>query len=258
MKIIIDTDAGQLTLAGQTGETKSIPLFSKEAFELVSREWVRVGWNQKYHYTFSWLGRPVIQLPEDLIRIQEVIFRIKPDVIIETGVAHGGSLIYYASLCKVLGHGKVIGIDLEIREHNRKAILAHELAPYITLIQGDSVAPDVISQVSGLVAKKDKVLILLDSCHTAAHVLKELEAYGLLVSEGSYIVATDGIMRELSDVPRGKKEWIWDHPVSAAEEFLKRHPEFVQEQPLWPFNESQLERNITHWPHAYLKRIARK
>lgn len=121
MKMILDTEAKTLIL-DEVGQTRVLDLYSKEAFEAVSREWVRIGWNQKHQYTFSWMGRPVIQLPEDMIRMQEVIFQIKPDVIIETGIAHGGSLIFYSSLCKAMEKGKVIGIDIEIRPHNRTAI----------------------------------------------------------------------------------------------------------------------------------------
>src|SRR5712692_578833 len=117
----VDTVAGTLVVTTD-GMSRTIGLYSKEAFELLSLLWLKVGWNEKYPYTFSWLGRPIIQLPEDMIRIQEVIYRVKPDVIVETGIAHGGSLVYYASLCKLMERGRVIGIDLEIRPHNRAAI----------------------------------------------------------------------------------------------------------------------------------------
>ena len=135
MKLIIDPEARKL-VHETSSETHIFDLYSREAFELISMQWVRVGWNQKYPYTFSWMGRPIIQLPEDMIRIQEVIYRVKPDVIIETGVAHGGSLIYYASLCKAMENGRVIGIDIEIRPRNRKAIEYHELSSYLRLIEG--------------------------------------------------------------------------------------------------------------------------
>src|SRR5882757_7153267 len=135
MKLLVDTDAKTILVEDGHGAT-TFPLYSKEAFELLSRQWVNVGWDQKYPYTFSWLGRPIIQLPEDIIRIQEVIYRLKPDVIIETGVAHGGSLILYASLCQAMGKGRVIGVDVEIRPHNRAAIETHELARWIDLIEG--------------------------------------------------------------------------------------------------------------------------
>jgi cephalosporin hydroxylase len=253
MKIIIDTDSKTLTRE-LNGEKSELGLYSKEAFEIISLEWAKVGWDQKYAYTFSWLGRPIIQLPEDMLRTQEVIYRVKPDVIIETGVAHGGSLIYYASLCKVMGKGRVIGIDIEIRPHNRQAIEAHEMKPWITLIEGSSIDLDIVSKVKNLVSPGETALVILDSCHTKQHVADELEAYYELVTSGSYIVATDGFMKDLYDVPRGNLEWKWNHPTAAAEEFAARHSEFVLEQPEWSFNQSELTENITHWPGAWLKR----
>ena len=253
MKITIDTDKNTLVYE-EDGQEKQLGLYTKEAFEFISFYWVKVGWNQKYSYTFSWLGRPLIQLPEDIVRIQEVIYQIKPDVIIETGIAHGGSLIYYASLFKTMGKGRVIGVELEIRPHNRKAIEAHELFPLITLIEGSSTDATIVSQVKSLVKPGELVMVILDSCHTKAHVLAELDAYHDLVTPGSYIVATDGIMKDLSDVPRGNPEWTWDHPTAAAAEFTAQHPEFILAQPKWLFSESELTENVTHWPGAWLRR----
>ncbi len=257
MKLVIDTTAKTLNI--ENDETnRSLPLYSKEAFELISHQWLKVGWDQKYPYTFSWMGRPIIQLPEDMIRIQEVIYRVKPDVIIETGVAHGGSLIYYASLFKAMGKGRVIGIDIEIRPHNRKAIEAHEMAGYITLVEGSSTAPEIVDAVKKMVKPGETVLVILDSNHTKQHVADELAAYHDLVTTGSYIVATDGSMKDLYDVPRGSPDWEWDHPTAAAAEFAQTHHDFVLVQPAWPFNESELTENITHWPGAWLNRITNK
>jgi len=215
---------------------------------------LKICWNQQYPYTFSWLGRPIVQLPEDMIRVQEVIYRVRPDVIIETGVAHGGSLIYYASLCKAIERGRVIGIDIEIRPHNRQAIEAHELSHLITLIEGSSTSSEVVKQVHSLVKPGEVALVILDSNHSKQHVADELEAYCDLVTTDSYIVATDGLMKDLYDSPHGQPTWEWDHPTAAAAEFAAHHPEFVWEQPAWPFNESELTENITHWPGAWLRR----
>lgn len=253
MKLTIDTTAQTLVRLDGEGATE-FPLYSREAWELISREWVRVGWSQKYQYTFSWFGRPVIQLPEDLVRIQEVIYSVKPDVIVETGVAHGGSLVFYSSLCEAMGKGRVIGIDIEIRPQNRAAIEAHELAHRMTLVEGSSTDPSIVAQVKSLIKPGESVLVLLDSNHTKAHVSGELDAYHGLVTPGSYIVATDGIMKDLHDVPRGDSDWTWNHPAAAAEEFARAHPEFSLAQPAWPFNESKLTTNITHWPGAWLLR----
>ena len=254
MKLTLDTDTQTLTLF-EAGQTRILPLYSDQAFEAISRQWVRVGWNQKYQYTFSWMGRPVIQLPEDMLRMQEVIYRLQPDLIIETGVAHGGSLIFYASLCKAMDKGRVVGVDIEIRPPNRQAIESHALAGLITLIEGSSTAPAVVEQVYRQVQPGQTTLVILDSNHSYAHVAAELEAYAGLVTPGSYIVATDGIMLDLADVPRGKPEWTADNPTSAARDFATLHPEFVIEQPPWPFRESAWGRNITHWPDGWLKRL---
>lgn len=253
MKLIIDTDERTLT-EENGGITETFSLYSREAFERISRQWVKVGWDQAYSYTFSWMGRPVIQLPEDMLRIQEVIYQVKPDVIVETGVAHGGSLIFYASLCKAMGRGRIVGVDIEIRPHNRAAIESHEMSPLISLIEGDSIATDTLCAVKEHIRPGDTVLVVLDSCHTKDHVAKELTAYQSLVTPGSYLVATDGVMLDLGDVPRGCPDWSWDNPTAAAAEFALAHPEFELAQPPWPFNESALQSNITHWPGAWLRR----
>ena len=256
MKLTIDTDNAILLV--EEGDSRStLDLYSREALDLVSQQWVRLGWQMKYPYTFSWLGRPIIQLPEDMVRTQEVIYRLKPDVIVETGIAHGGSLIFYAGLCRLIGKGWIIGIDVEIRPHNRQAIEAHELFDLITMVEGDSVSRKVSAKVDELVDGAQTVLVILDSNHTKQHVLAELEAYHHLVTPGSYIVATDGVMQWVHDVPRGDPEWKEDNPSAAALEFASAHPEFVVEQPPWPFNESPLDKNVTHWPDAWLRRTER-
>jgi len=253
MKITIDTDEKTLsTLDGDT--TKTLPLYSKEAFETLSKYWVKVGWNQKYVYTFSWFGRPVIQLPEDMIRMQEVIYKLQPDIIIETGVAHGGSLVFYASLMQAMDKGRVIGIDIEIRPHNRTALEAHPLFHRIELVEGSSTDKTIVADVKGMVKANETVLVILDSNHTYEHVFNELKSYSSLVPVGSYIVATDGVMQDLSDVPRGKPNWELDNPTRAAADFVKIDERFEIVQPEWPFNESELTDNITHWPGAWLKR----
>jgi cephalosporin hydroxylase len=253
MKLIIDTTEGTLTRVTETG-TNVLQLYSREAFQILSHQWTKIGWDQKYSYTFTWLGRPVIQLPEDMIRVQEVIYRVRPEVIIETGVAHGGSLIYYASLCNLMGRGRVIGVDLDIRSHNRTAIETHEMSSLITLLEGSSTSPDIVRQVHSLVKSGEVALVILDSNHTKQHVAEELAAYSDLVTTGSYIIAADGFLKELSDSPRGEAQWKWNNPAAAVTEFVRNHPEFVLEQPPWPFNESELSENITYWSGAFLRR----
>lgn len=254
MKLEVDTEAKTLTVTAD-GKEKSLPLYSVEAFKAVSDIWVKVGWEMKYGYTFTWMGRPFIQLPEDVLRLQEVIFQLKPDYILETGIAHGGSLIFHASLFEAMGHGQVIGVDIEIRPHNRKAIEEHPLFKRIKLIEGSSTAPEIVQAVRDLIPAGSKVLVILDSDHSKGHVADELECYHDLVGVGSYIVATDGIMESLADVPRGQPGWIDDNPASAAREFAARHPEFRLANPPWLFNESELGDNVTHWPDAWLQRV---
>jgi cephalosporin hydroxylase len=255
VRISIDTEAG-VVVRQENGEAAEVPLYSTEGFELLSKLWLKVGWDQKHVYTFSWLGRPIIQLPEDMLRIQEVIHRVQPDVILECGVAHGGSLVYYASLCKILGRGRVVGIDVEIREHNRTAIEAHPLAGLITLIEGSSTDPATVERAREAIRPGETVLVILDSNHTRDHVRGELEAYAPFVTTGSYVVVMDGIMALVADTPRGRTDWVTDNPMTAVAEFAAAHPEFVVEQPSWPFNESDLRANITHWPDGYLRRTA--
>jgi cephalosporin hydroxylase len=253
--ITIDFDRGTVTVsAGGRDETFSIG--SAQGFAAASRAWLRSGWDAKYVYGFTWMGRPIIQLPDDLLRMQEVIYAVRPTVIIETGVAHGGSLIFYASLLKAMAiDGRVIGIDVEIRPHNRAAIDAHELSGFLSLVEGSSVDPAVVARVRGTVAPGATVLVVLDSNHTRAHVLSELEAYGPLVSVGSYIVAADGITKDLVGAPRSRPDWGENNPTQAAREFVSRHPEFVIEEPAWPFNEGVVDTRVTYWPDGFIRRV---
>jgi cephalosporin hydroxylase len=250
VKVEIDTQNGTAVVDG-----REIPLYSVEGFDVLSRLWVKVGWDQKYSYTFSWLGMPIIQLPEDMIRYQEVVFAVRPDVIIETGVAHGGSLVYSASLCALMNKGRVVGIDVMIRPSNRQRIESNVLAERISLIEGDSVSPQSLEDVRKHIRPGDTVLVVLDSDHSYAHVMAELKAYAPLVTKNSFIVATDGIMTDLTDVPRGKPTWDRDNPQRAAADFARDNADFVVQEPAWPFNESDLRARVTHWPGAYLRRV---
>ena len=243
-----------MVIVENDGQCLSYALGTPEAFALISQVWLRAGWDTKYVYSFTWLGRPIIQLPDDMVRIQEVIYSVKPDAIIETGVAHGGSLVFYASLCKAMGTGRVVGVDIEIRPHNRKAIESHFLFPYITLIEGDSISPRVVSEVREQIKPGEKVLVLLDSDHSKAHVLGELEAYAPMVSRGSYIVAMDGIMEQIVGAPRTHPDWTWNNPRKAALEFVATHPEFEIHEPGFPFNEGIIQERVTYWPDAFIRR----
>ncbi len=255
MKLELDTDANTLRLI-KDGQEKTLPLYSTEGFEILSEAWLKVSWNEKYSYTFTWFGRPIIQHPEDVLRTAEVIFALKPDFVVETGIAHGGSLVFYATLMEAMGKGRVIGVDIEIRPHNRAALEAHPLKHRIDLIEGGSTDPAVLDDVARRIPAGSTVLVILDSNHSKAHVAAELEAYHGLVSPGSYIVATDGIMELVHDVPRGTPGWKDDNPTAAAADFCRAHPEFEMVQPPWAFNESDLKSNITGWPGAWLLKKA--
>jgi cephalosporin hydroxylase len=243
-------------VSASNGVSEEYGIGTPEAFHILSKLWLRSGWDTKYVYSFTWLGRPIIQLPEDLLRLQEVIYRVKPDVIVETGVAHGGSLIFHASLCKAMGKGRVIGVDVEIRPHNRSAIEAHELFSFITLIEGDSIAPSIVEQVNAHVKSGETAMVLLDSDHSKAHVLAELNAYAPLVTRDSYIVAMDGIMEDVVGAPRTRPDWSWNNPRQAALEFVAARPEFEIEEPAFLFNEGQINERVTYCPSAFLKRVS--
>jgi cephalosporin hydroxylase len=209
----------------------------------------------KYSYNFSWLGRPIIQYPQDMIAMQEIIWEVKPDLIIETGVAHGGSLIYYASLLELMeacgeGNGEVIGVDIEIRSHNRAAIEAHPMFKRITMIEGSSISSEIVGQVQKLAAAKKRVMVCLDSMHTHDHVLAELEAYTPLVNVGSYCVVFDTIIEDMPDDSFPDRPWgKGDNPKTAVWEFLKSHLELEIDKSI------QNKLLITVAPDGYLKRV---
>ena len=180
---------------------------------------------------------------------------MKPDVIVETGIAHGGSLIFSASLCKAMDKGRVIGVDIDIRPHNRAAIEAHELFSYITMIEGSSIDPAVVEQVKSLIEPDECVLVALDSNHTKDHVVAELEAYAPMVSVGSYILAADGVMEQLAGAPRSESDWGWNNPKAAAEAFVADNSDFAIEEPEFPFNEGAVTDRVTYWPSGFIRRI---
>jgi len=251
MKYLIDTEKQTLTTSDQ-----ELPLYSKEAFAILSNFWLKVGWNARYHYTFTWLGRPILQLPEDIVRLQEVLWELKPDVIIETGIALGGSLLFYASLCALIGKGHVIGIDVDLHPANRKILNAHRLASYLTCIDGSSVDSFTFNKARALIEPNQTVCVILDSNHSKEHVLQELHLYSTLVTVGSYIIIADGFKQALADVPRGKKEWEDDNPVAAIQAFLLEHPEFILENPERRYNRSEIRASVTHFQSGWLKKLS--
>ncbi|MGI4880471.1 MAG: cephalosporin hydroxylase family protein [Janthinobacterium lividum] len=253
MRITLDTDA-RTCVVENDGTAVTHDIFSKETFDLVADQWVRLGWVRRYSYGFSWLGRPIIQLPDDMIRIQEAIYAIKPDVIIETGIAHGGSLIFYASIMEMIGHGKVIGLDIDIRAHNRAAIEAHAMAKRITMIEGSSVAEGVVEQVRRMVGPEDTVMLILDSNHSRDHVAAELTAYADLVTPGSFILSQDGVMKLVAGMPRTGSDWDTNNPITAVEAFLAARDDFELASLPRPFDETDETPDCSHHPVGWLRR----
>lgn len=206
--------------------------------------------NAKYSYNFTWMGRPIIQYPQDIIAMQEIIWQVRPDLIIETGIAHGGSTIFYASMLELLGgDGHVVGIDIDIRKHNRAEIERHLMSKRIIMIEGSSTDGKTVEEVRQMAGGK-RVLVCLDSNHTHEHVLRELELYAPLVSVGSYCVVFDTIIEDMPKGTYSDRPWdVGNNPKTAVQAYLKEHSEFMVDEEI----ESKLL--ITVAPGGYLKRV---
>ena len=237
------------------------------ALQQAGRDFTRSTLRPNYSYNFFWLGRPIIQYPQDMVALQELIWKIKPDLIIETGIAHGGSLILNASMLSLLDYSdavergtvldpkspirRVLGLDIDIRAHNRAAIEAHPMANRIDMIEGSSIDPAVIAQVRDIACGYDRVLVCLDSNHTHEHVLAELEAYAPLVTTGSYCVVFDTLIEDMPADMFPDRPWgPDDNPKTAVREYLKTHPEFDVDK--------QMDHKllISVAPDGYLKRVS--
>jgi len=229
---------------------------SSTTLNKLSSDWFVQAQAHRYSYHFTWLGRPIIQYPQDILAMQEIIFQVKPDLIIETGIAHGGSLIFYASMlelnavCGGPQDARILGIDIDIREHNRVAIEAHPLYKRISMMQGSSVAPEMLAGVQSFAAPYKNILVCLDSNHTHNHVLAELRNYAPLVAPGSYCVVFDTVIEYMPenffpDRPWGKG----NNPMTAVNEFLNDHPEFVVDEMM----DAKLMISVA--PRGYLKKV---
>lgn len=231
-----------------------------------SIEWLSRTLSHNYSYNYSWLGRPIIQYPQDMVAIQELIWKVRPDLVIEAGIAHGGSLILSASMLALLDYcdavesgqlldpktprRRVLGIDIDIRAHNREAIEAHPMAHRIDMLQGSSIAPETVAEVHDHAKGYQRVLVILDSNHTHEHVLAELEAYAPLVSQGSYCVVFDTVIEDLPAGLYPDRPWdVGDNPKTAVREFLSRNSDFLVDEDI----EAKLL--ITVAPGGYLRRI---
>ena len=228
---------------------RDVDIYSEEGFIALANLFTRAGWQRRISYEPTWLGIPIIQTPEDMVMMQELIWKVRPDVIVECGVAHGGALVLYASILELLGQGHAIGVDVEIRKYNRLALQSHPLSKRFTLIEGSSVEEATVEKVRGMIRPDDTVLVALDSNHTAAHVARELDLYAPLVTRDSYIVVFDGVMQVLTDAPGGSPDWETDNPWHAIEGFLEQHPDFEVDA---YYNRLK----VTHCPGGFLKRTA--
>lgn len=229
---------------------------NNEELKSSAHAFIKASVGPKYSYNFSWLGRPIIQYPQDMIAMQELLWEVKPDLIIETGIAHGGSLIFYASLLELIAtctgqQGEVLGIDIDIRSHNRKAIEEHPMFKRISMIQGSSIAPEIVAQVIEKAKGKKRILVCLDSNHTHDHALAELEAYAQLTSVDSYCVVFDTLIEDMGEGAYPDRPWgVGNNPKTAVWEYLKTHSEF------------EIDKSIDHKllisvaPDGYLKRVA--
>ena len=220
-----------------------------KALQATSLDWVGTTAKHKYTYNFSWMGRPIIQFPQDMLAMQEIIWSLRPDIIVETGIAHGGSLVFYASMLELIGHGEVLGIDIDIRQHNREAIEAHPMSKRIRMIQGSSIDPAIVEQVRQRVEGK-KVLVVLDSNHTHEHVLEELRAYAPMTSVGSYCVVMDTVVEDMPEDAFPDRPWgKGDNPKTAVWAYLKENQDFEIDAAI----HSKLL--ITVAPDGYLRRV---
>lgn len=226
-----------------------------QQLQQLTRSWMDTANSGKYSYHFEWMGRPIIQYPQDILAMQQIIWEVKPDLIIETGIAHGGSLIFSASMLELIAsctgiEGEVLGVDIDIRPHNRKAIEEHPMYKRISMIQGSSVAPDIIAQVKEKAKGKKRILVCLDSNHTHEHVLAELVAYAPLTTVGSYCVVMDTVIEDMPKEMFPDRPWgPSDNPKTAVWEYLKSRPEFEIDKDI----DNKLLISVA--PEGYLKRV---
>lgn len=252
----------------QQERTERLQAYGTDApFAALSRDWLEASMQRQYVYNFDWLGRPIIQYPQDMWAMQELVWRTRPDLIIETGVAHGGSLVLSASLlamldmCDAIEAGttldprqssrKVLGIDIDIRPHNRDAIEAHPMASRIALVQGSSIDPAVVAQVRDFAKGYQRIMVCLDSMHTHDHVLGELDAYATLVTPGCYCVVFDTFVEDMPPRFFANRPWdVGNNPKTATRQWLQNHAEFAVD------TEMERRLQVTVAPHGFLQRLS--
>lgn len=252
MRITIDTEAA-LCEATENGTTARLSLFSPEAFRILSRQWLKLGWNLGHWQTFSWMGRQLLQLPDDVLRLAELFWRLRPDAVVETGVYDGGSTLLFASLCRLSGQGRVISVEREFRPGVRESIRA-AAGNLVTLVEGDSAAPETAAAVARLLGPAERVCVFLDSDHSAPHVAAELRSFSPLVSPGCYLIVADSILNQLAGAPEADPAWARDHPETAVAGFLACHSEFSREPPAPLFATGFDFTELSYFPATWLRR----
>jgi cephalosporin hydroxylase len=247
MILTMDTRASILRIT-EDGRTTELPLYSAQAFEELSRQWLVLGWNLGHWSTFSWMGRQFLQLPDDVLRLGELLWNLRPDVVVETGVYDGGSTLFFATLCR-MWEGRVISIERDFRPGVKEAI-RQAAGDIVSFIEGDSAS----ALVRPLIRREERVFVFLDSDHSQAHVSAELANLAELVTPGSYLVVADSNLSELAATPNGEKNWAHDGPAKAVEQFLAAHPEFSRERPKPLFGAEFDFPKLSYFPTTWLKR----
>ena len=246
MRITNDTEAALLHVA-DGGAAATHPLYSAEAFRIVSRHWMTLGWNLGHWATFSWMGRQLPQFPDDVLRLAELLWRLRPDVVVETGVYDGGSALLFAGFCRV------ISVERDLRPGVREAL--HEAAAdRVILIEGDSAEPETARAVARQIRDGERVCVFLDSDRSARHVAAELANFARLVTPGCYLIVADSICPELARTPQGNAAWAHDHPGAAVDRFLAAHPEFTRERPKPLFGADFDFTELSYFAATWLKR----
>ncbi|MFN7925457.1 MAG: CmcI family methyltransferase [Bryobacteraceae bacterium] len=247
----LETAADTTVTIASGGRRTTVDLYTREGLEAVAGLWLKLSAEFRLMYDLTWLGVPIIQLPGDIVMMQELIWRIRPEAIVECGFAHGGSAIFYASILELAGKGEVIGVDVEVRKYNRLAVESHPMAHRIRIVEGSSIDPSTVARIEETLLGAAPVIAVLDSNHTTAHVLEEMELYAPLVTPGSYLVVMDGAQAHVWDTPRGKREWRDDNPLEAIARFLERHPEFEEDS-------RYTRTEVTSSPRGFLRRRRRE
>ncbi len=230
------------------GTSRTVDMYSREGHELLASLWLKSAVHNRLNYEPSWLGIPIIQFAGDIVMMQEVLWKVRPDVIVECGVAHGGAAVLYASICELLGKGRVIGVDVEVRKYNRVAIESHPMSKRIEIIEGSSIDPSTADEVKRRTDGASTVMVVLDSNHSRDHVLQELELYHDIVTPGSYLVAMDGARGHVWDLPGGNEEWKDDGPLQAIRRFVDDHADFV-------IDPHYTRLQVTSSPEGFLRKL---